>query len=238
MTVRGDDTTGSWPAGEVALVEWTRRAGLVVERAWLTTDELARGQRLVPSLGEQWLAARCWVRARLALRLGCAPAEVPLRADQRGRLRLAGVGAPADFNVSHTRHVLAVATAGHRVGIDVEQPPPPDEDLVALAEVVGTRREVDQLRGLPATDRAPAFQQWWVRKEAVLKADGAGFLSDPRLVHVGLTHVEAPEPWTVRDHGPLRHTDDVATTPHTLLATAHDSRGGAVSVHVREVPGP
>ena len=232
----GDDLE-SWPREGRAIVEWTLRAGLSPVRGWLSPDELARGGRFVPPLGEQWLAARSWVRGRLARRLACRPADVPLLTDDRGRLWLAGDDGRGDVNVSHTPHVLALVMAGHRVGIDIEDPPPPGQDLVGLAEVVGTDREVDQLRTLPAGERTAAFQRWWVRKEAVLKADGAGFLTDPRLVHVGVTRVAAPTPWTVLDHGPLRRPEG-ATTPHTLLATAHDSRVGAVSVHVREVPVP
>ncbi|USQ80830.1 4'-phosphopantetheinyl transferase superfamily protein [Ornithinimicrobium faecis] len=235
MTVRVEDSAARWPQAGTAIVEWTPRARLTVERAWLSPEELTRGQRLVPPLGEQWLAARCWVRARLALRLGCDPADVPLLADERGRLFLDGCVGPGDFNVSHTQHVLALAVSGSRVGVDVEEAPPAGEDLVALAQVVGTVEEVDQLRHLPETERSAAFQRWWVRKEAVLKADGAGFLSDPRLVHVGVTQVEAPEPWTVLDHGPLRHPDAEVTSPHTLLATAHDTPSGAVSTRVLQV---
>lgn len=236
MTVRADDSTGSWPQTGTAIVEWTPRAPLTAEPSWLAPDELARGHRLVSPLGEQWLAARCWVRARLALRLGCAPADVPLQADDRGRLSLAGGQGVGDFNVSHTDHVLALAISSSRVGVDVEEAPPADEDLVALAEVVGTGREVDQLRRLPRAELTAAFQRWWVRKEAVLKADGAGFLSEPRLVHVGVTHVETPEPWNVLDHGPLRRPDDGVSTPHTLLATAHDIGAGQVRTAVHAVP--
>ncbi|WP_114907067.1 4'-phosphopantetheinyl transferase family protein [Ornithinimicrobium murale] len=235
---RGQLAGSQWPQEGHTLIEWTPRAHLVPEPNWLSPAEAARAARLVPPLGEQWAAARCWVRARLALRLGCAPAAVPLRTDGRGRLSVAGVARPRDLNVSHTGHVLVLALSGSRVGVDVEEPPPAGEDLLALAEVVGTRREVDQLRELPMTERAAAFQRWWVRKEAVLKADGAGFLTDPRQVHVGIVHSQPPEVWAVLDHGALRHPDEDRTTPHTLLATAHDRRAGTPTTSVRMVSHP
>lgn len=38
---------------------------------------------------------------------------------------------------------------------------------------------------LAVSDRQEAFRRYWVRKEAVLKAVGSGFLADPRHLIVG-----------------------------------------------------
>lgn len=257
-----------WPGPGETVVEWTPRAGLPLQQAWLSGAELDRMHRQASPLGQRWGAARCWVRARLALRLGCPPEQVPLRTDERGRLGLVGltgtptgagtsagggtprvagtsaVGGPlagigtGDFNVSHTEHALVLAISGDRVGVDVEEPPAPADDPLALAEIVGTEQELAQLTRLPRAQRLMAFQRWWVRKEAVLKADGAGFLTDPRLVHVGVTEPQPPEPWTVLDHGALRHPDHVGLLPHTLLATAHNVSIGSAPAQVHVVSQP
>lgn len=215
-----------WPQAGHTILEWTPRAGLRVTPDWLRPSEHARRDALVPPLGEHWAAARCWVRARLALRLGCTPGQVPLLAEPRGRLSLAVAQGTQDFNVSHTDHLLVLALAGHRVGVDIETLPPVGEDLLSLAAVVGSPREVAQLASLAPGHRREAFARWWVRKEAVLKADGAGFLSDPTAVHVGVTEVSPPARWTVVDHGVIHSHGSTAGAdpwPRTMLATAHDS---------------
>lgn len=241
VSTASPDQVPAWPGRSETLIEWTPRTGLPVQAGWLSHAELARMHGFVSPLGERWAAARCWVRARLALRLGCSPEQVPLVTDARGRPGLVGrPGALAetalpeartgtradsgtgDVNIAHTEHVLVLAISGHRVGVDVEERPAPADDPVGLAEIVGTQQEVEELKRLAPAQRAAAFQRWWVRKEAVLKADGAGFLTDPRLVHVGVTESQPPEPWAVLDHGALRPPDQAASIPHTLLATAHD----------------
>lgn len=225
-----------WPAAGHTVVEWTTRAGLRPHPAWLTPEEHARAARFADPLGERWAAARCWVRARLADYLHTRPDRVPLVVDDRGRPRV--VGLDGDFNLSHTGHLLVLAVSGSRVGVDIEEPPGEQEDLIGLARVVGTADEVDQLAALPSALRREAFQRWWVRKEAVLKADGAGFLTDARGVHVGLTHPSPPAPWTVLDHGALGHPGHgpcLAGTVHTLLATAHEVTAGGPEVVVRAV---
>ncbi len=106
-----------------------------------------------------------------------------------------------DVNVAHTDGVLVLALARRRVGVDVEELPPTGEDLIGLAEVVATPAELDELRYLDERIRPAAFQRWWVRKEAVLKAEGTGFLTDPRAVHVGITVAAQPAPWVVHALG-------------------------------------
>ena len=157
------------------------------------------------SVGAQWAAARCWVRERLAARLGESPAAVDVRLGASGRPMFGHPRMPHDLdvNVAHTDGVLVLVLARRRVGVDVEELPPAGEDLIGLAEVVATSAELDELRGLDERIRPAAFQRWWVRKEAVLKAEGTGFLTDPRAVHVGITVVAPPAPWVVHDLGLL-----------------------------------
>ncbi|WP_109474000.1 4'-phosphopantetheinyl transferase family protein [Ornithinimicrobium cavernae] len=210
----------AWPTAGRTVVEWTPREGLPVVEDWLSAEEVSRWHRQIAPSGLRWAAARCWVRARLAVRLGCDPRSVPISVDAQGRPRLDGALRSGDLNISHTDSVLVLAVSAERVGVDVEEPPPVDEDLLVLARVVATPAELEQLRAVEPAGRASAFQRWWVRKEAVLKADGSGFLRDPRLVHVGVTQVQAPEPWVVTDLGELRDASSTLAWPRTLLATA------------------
>lgn len=218
-----------WPAAGHTIVEWTPRRGLPHNPSWLSPQERARAARLADPLGERWGAARCWVRARLADYLGTRPEQVPLEIDARGRPLI--VGLDGDFNVSHTDHLLVLAVSGSRVGVDIEGAPGAGEDLVGLARVVGTTEEVEELAAIKPAERSAAFQRWWVRKEAVLKADGAGFLTDPRGIYVGIDHPVPPRPWTVLDHGRLSG----AIAPPTVLATAHEVSASAPHVVVRAV---
>ena len=160
-------------------------------------------QRQPEPLGAQWAAARCWVRERLASRLGEPPGALEVALGASGRPRFSHPEMPEDLdvNVAHTGAVLVVALARRRVGVDVEELPPAGEDLIRLAEVVATPVELDELRALDEALRPAAFQRWWVRKEAVLKAEGTGFLADPRAVHVGISRVAPPPPWVVHDLG-------------------------------------
>ena len=187
------------------VVEWVPRSGLVADTSWLGPAEVDRMRRQPEPLGAAWAAARCWVRQRLAARGGGSPAdvEVVLSASHRPRFRHPLLPDDLDVNVAHTGSVLVVALSHGGVGVDVEELPPPREDLLALAEVVATPGELDELRDLDAAIRPAAFQRWWVRKEAVLKAQGTGFLADPRAVHVGVTVLAPPAPWVVYDMGLL-----------------------------------
>lgn len=183
---------------------------------------------MLAGLGDSWAATRAWVKGELADLVGIAdPAAIRLVADGNGRPSVEHPGWPAgwDLNLSHTDTVIALAAGRGRLGIDVEDEPTAASDVLALAEVVGTRRECDELAAAIAAGASgpTVFTQWWVRKEAVLKAVGIGFGSDPRAVHVGVTTVAPLSPWRVIDLGRL----DLSVGPWLALATDHP-----VAVHV------
>lgn len=92
-----------------------------------------------------------------------------------GKPALAGKLAGAlHFNLSHTQGMIVFAFARERqVGIDVEclRPMP---DAEALAARWFAPVEVAGLRTLPALDQLRGFFNGWTRKEAFIKAVGAG----------------------------------------------------------------
>lgn len=78
------------------------------------------------------------------------------------------------FNLSHSgRWALLAVTSGARIGVDIERVRP-GVRAEALAKRFLSDREAVALVALPAAIRGDAFFRTWVRKEAYLKALGAG----------------------------------------------------------------
>lgn len=86
-------------------------------------------------------------------------------------------------SISHAgdRVIVALREDGP-VGVDLE--PWVDADLPDFATVALTRAESEELARIPAADHAAACATWWVRKEAVLKAEGVGLRVDPCRIRV------------------------------------------------------
>jgi 4'-phosphopantetheinyl transferase len=117
--------------------------------------------------------ARTALRLILAAYTGCAPAELPIVIDARGKPMLDLADAPF-FNLSHTNALALVAVSrAAAVGVDVEtiRPAPRLDDLAAR---FFARGETAALRALPAAQRLDAFYACWTRKEAFVKAEGSG----------------------------------------------------------------
>ncbi len=127
----------------------------------------------------RWLVACYTGRPARALRLVAGPYGKPMLAD--------GGGHALRFSLSATRGLAVVAlAAGRDVGVDVEglRPLP---DALTLARTAFTSREAAALDRLPDSDRATAFLRAWTRKEAVVKAIGAGLSFGLDRVEVTMT---------------------------------------------------
>ena len=78
------------------------------------------------------------------------------------------------FNLAHAHGlVLYAITRGRDIGVDLEQIHPIDE-IEQLAERFFSAQEIATLRALPPHQQQEAFFHCWTRKEAYLKATGAG----------------------------------------------------------------
>lgn len=89
-------------------------------------------------------------------------------------LRLQDSVMPAFFNLSHSCGLALFAVSKSReVGIDVEKIRS-DFETQEIAERFFTAQEVAEIRTLPHKLRSCAFFLCWTRKEAYLKARGAG----------------------------------------------------------------
>ena len=144
-----------------------------------------------------------------------------------------GAAAHIDFNVSHSGSLAAIACArGRRVGVDVERRRA-DRDLRALVPDVMGPREREMLQRLDDVEFVRAFYACWTRKEAIVKAMGAGIgyplagidvpLLPPGGV-IGLPSRERPgeeDVWSVRT---LERADGYT------LSVALEGSGGAISL--------
>lgn len=147
----------------------------------LSAEERARAARFVFADDRaRWEAGRGLLRLVLARALDLEPAAIRLAPGVNGRPALeADVAAHGiAFNLSHSRDRLAVAVARAPVapllGVDVEELRPVPE-MIGVAERVFTPAESRALLSAADGDRVAVFHQLWTRKEACLKATGAGF---------------------------------------------------------------
>jgi len=109
------------------------------------------------------------------------PDSLRIASTPQGKPYVEGADA-IQFNVSHARDYSLVALSRSRdVGCDIE-----DRfeaaDVDRLGPLVLHRDEAEAVNRLQGQARQDAFRRCWVRKEALLKAAGSGFLGDPRHV--------------------------------------------------------
>jgi 4'-phosphopantetheinyl transferase len=143
----------------------------------LSPDELDRAARFhFPEDQQRFIAARGVLRYILARYLGRSPAELHFSYASFGKPSLASDCAADSlrFNLSHSGSMALYAVTRQReVGIDLERIEPKFAGD-GIAEKFFSRNEVAKLRSLPANARLQAFFNCWTRKEAYVKARGAG----------------------------------------------------------------
>jgi 4'-phosphopantetheinyl transferase len=174
----------------VVHVRWAEPRLADEANAWLDATESARLVRLRrPDDRARFVGSRAGLKALVASLTGVAPADVALRYDceqcgqQHGRPVLVGSLADSGWAVSLShagQRVLVAATREGPVGADVE--PVAAVDFSGFAEVALAPAEQQSIAALPAAERRLAAARIWVRKEALLKASGAGLRVDPREV--------------------------------------------------------
>lgn len=139
----------------------------------LSRAELGRAARFrFPIDRRRYIAGRGLLRALLAERASVDPAELEIAVGPHGKPRLASHH-HVTFNVSHSGDLALFAfTSGCEVGVDVEHLRAVDP--IRLSETCFSEREQTELLHLAPHRRLGAFFDGWVRKEAVVKADGRG----------------------------------------------------------------
>ncbi|MGH1574501.1 4'-phosphopantetheinyl transferase family protein [Methylobacterium sp. P31] len=202
-------------------------------------DRAARFLR--PADRVRYIASHAALRLILAGPLDLDPAEIRLATGAAGKPELAGSARGVlDFNLSHSgqRALVGLAQAA-AIGVDIELVRPiPDAVRIARAHFAADETAI--LTALPSDAVVPAFFGLWTRKEAVVKALGAG-LSLP-LDRFSVTLPPAPPrllriagggAWTLAsvDAGPnyagtvAVRSASATVTHHTLAADWPDLLG-------------
>jgi 4'-phosphopantetheinyl transferase len=145
-------------------------------KSLLAEDELARAARFhFDKNRNHFIVARAWLRKLLGAYLGVAAGELRLAYADKGKPSLeSGQRDALSFNLAHSNGMAIYAFSRSReLGVDLEFI---REDLSdeKIAERFFSRREIDDLKNLPAELRRRAFFDCWTRKEAYIKARGEG----------------------------------------------------------------
>jgi 4'-phosphopantetheinyl transferase len=166
---------GRYPAVHFFLLDDMPDEAFALARRLLSAAEKKRADRLrVPSRRKEFTIARAILRSCLGAASGVEPVEIAFTVGAHGKPRLASPSAEFGFNISHSRGAVALALVrGREVGIDVEKIRT-DIRAEALAARFFSKRENERLSRLSGTEMLTAFFDCWTRKEAVLKAIGAG----------------------------------------------------------------
>ena len=212
----------------------------VLERyaAIMSDDERTRRDRFVRAADRhQFLVTRGMLRTLLARYLETEPTELFFAIDRYGRPSLSRPGSRIEFNVSHTRGLVACAFAQvPEIGIDVEdierRPVSPD-----LARRFFSAAEATALEAVPAPDRLSRFFDYWTLKEAYLKARGTGLTlpldsftmqiesGKPAQIQFTAADDDDPASWQIVQFDPSRRH---------RLAVAVRRRGADLAVDFRE----
>ncbi len=139
----------------------------------LTVDEVSHADRYrFEYLRQRYVLGRGVLRHLLSHYLDREANSINLSYGDAGKPFLASDS--LCFNISHCSSKAVFAfTMGCALGVDIEDvlsiP-----DMMRIAEHFFASGEIAALRSLPPSDRARGFYKCWTRKEAYLKARGAG----------------------------------------------------------------
>jgi 4'-phosphopantetheinyl transferase len=196
----GDDSTGSAsiPLLELAADEvhvWVANLdGYAAAdlKLLLARDELSRAARFhFDKDRNHFIVARAWLRKLLGAYTGVGAGELRFAYGEKGKPSLGDQRDALNFNLAHSHGMAIYAFSRAReLGVDLEFI---REDLSdeKIAERFFSRRELDDLKGLPVELRRQGFFDCWTRKEAYIKARGEGLSMPLDEFDVSLTPGEA-----------------------------------------------
>jgi len=141
----------------------------------LSADELERaGRYKFDRLREAYILGRGVTRAILARRIDIDPRAIRFQYSTYGKPSIEG-GQGLHFNVSHSHSLLVCAlTEAAPIGVDVERVRPM-RGARNIAERFFSAAEAERVRSAPPESIDAVFFEIWTRKEAFVKATGAGF---------------------------------------------------------------
>jgi 4'-phosphopantetheinyl transferase len=144
-------------------------------RQILNASECARADRFhAASDRDRFVFGRGLLRIILAGYLGQTPAQLEFSRGRGSKPMLVGLGPGIQFNVSHSGEWLVIAVAHSTViGVDIEHIRDPFQ-ASDLARRYFAPEEQHELARLSEATRGQGFFNAWTRKEAYVKAVGAG----------------------------------------------------------------
>lgn len=127
---------------------------------------------------DRFCASYAQLRQVLSRYLNCSPESLEFDVGEHGKPELVPVGGrlpgKLEFNLSHSFQYALVAVARDQaVGVDLEHVTD-TRPIEQLAKRFFAKAEVERFLNLPEKQRMEAFYALWTRKEAFLKATGAG----------------------------------------------------------------
>jgi 4'-phosphopantetheinyl transferase len=188
----------------------------------------------------QYVAAHLLLRLVLAAHAGCPPGRLRFGAGLHDKpsLHSPSPAAPLEFNITHTRGLVACALARHPIGVDaewLERPVAP-----ALVDAVLHPGERDELRRWPAAARPRRLLEYWTLKESFLKATGLGLSLAPDTFALRLSPGEAPRldfpPGQPHDAGAWQLLQVPGVSPrHCVALTVRLDRRLPLALEVRRL---
>ncbi len=189
----------------------------------LSPDEVDRAERFVFDIHrDRYIVGRGVLRQLLCRYLNVQPKALTFAYGDKGKPYIDAPSTSLHFNVSHTANLGLLAFAYRRLGVDIEQINP-DRATTAIAERYFAPDEVSRFKALPESERSAGFYNAWTRKEAYMKAVGAGLA-------LGLANFSV----TLSPNVPARllatrwQPDDAANWSMTALSPYPDSAAALV----------
>ena len=148
--------------------------GLSAYLAVLDKAELATAERFkFAEIRDRYIISHGILRQLLAERVNKSPADLRIDKAEFGKPFLPDTP-ELSFNMSHSGDILAIAISSKcQLGIDVECYKPRDT-WEGLVKKCFASEEADFWYRLDNSERSRAFYQFWVKKEAFVKAVGKG----------------------------------------------------------------
>lgn len=187
------------PAGQVHVFRTCLDCGtaaLAKFERLLSQEESERAARFrFEAHRNRFIAGRARLRQVLSRCAGLDPREIELAYSIEGKPRLAASmpRTGLQFNLAHSNELALIAvTHNARIGIDLEFVRPLS-DMDALVSRFFSKRESALFQELAEPEKPAAFFNLWTRKEALLKATGAGIAGGLDKVEVTFLRGERPE---------------------------------------------
>jgi 4'-phosphopantetheinyl transferase len=181
----------------------------------LSPEERERARRFVDRHNRhRYIVSRAALRLLLARYCGGAPEGVRFALGPHDKPRLVEAGeGDIRFNLSHAGELALIGiAAGRELGVDLE-PIRIIADFALMARRFFSEPEAAALAAAPEPEAAAAFLRCWTRKEAFVKALGAGLTLDLKSFYADMSGA-APairwiegakgtdRPWSIADLEP------------------------------------